>query len=125
MTKKKSNKIKIFFKTKFSKNKIKGESLKGILTGDILSPQQIKKHFLLIVLIICLTLIYMDNRMRCEHQFVKIEELHKELTFEIYSCLNTEVDLIKASRIGEIETKIKHYNLDLQETTLPPFKVNK
>jgi hypothetical protein len=125
MTNKKTNKVKDFFKKKFTNKRIKGESFKGILTGDILNPKYIKKHFLLIVFIICLTLVYMDNRMRCEHQFIKIEELQKELTYEIYSCLNTEVDLIKASRIGEIEEKIKYYNLDLQEATLPPFKVNK
>jgi hypothetical protein len=125
MIKKSKNRVKDIIKENENIQEIKNSSFKDILTGDILNRKFIQKQFPLLVLILCFVFVYMDNRMRCEQQFIKIDALNKELVNEKYICMVTEAELLKNSRIEQIKEIIKKHQLNLEEESLPPYKITK
>jgi cell division protein FtsL len=125
MIKKSKNRVKDIIKENENIQEIKNSSFKDILTGDILNRKFIQKQFPLLVLTLCFVFVYMDNRMRCEQQFIKIDALNKELVNEKYICMVTEAELLKNSRIEQIKEIIKKHQLNLEEESLPPYKITK
>ena len=125
MIKKGTNKVKDIIKENENIQEIKKSSFKDILTGDILNRKFIQKQFPLLVMALCFIFVYMDNRMRCEQQFIQIDALNKELANEKYICMVTEAELLKNSRIEQVKEIIKQHNLNLEEESLPPYKINK
>ena len=123
MIKKGTNKVKNIIKEIENLNEIKKSSFKDILTGDILNRKFIQKQFGVVLLTICLMFIYMDNRMKCEQQLIKIDSLNKELANEKYICMVTEAELLKNSRIEQVKEIIKKHNLNLEEESLPPYRL--
>lgn len=123
MIKKGTNKVKNIIKENENLKEIKKSSFKDILTGDILNRKFIQKQFGVLLLTLCLMFIYMDNRMKCEQQLIKIDALNKELANEKYICMVTEAELLKNSRIDQVKEIIKQHNLNLEEESLPPYKV--
>ena len=123
MIKKGTNKVKNIIKENENLNEIKQSSFKDILTGDILNRKFIQKQFGVVLLTICLMFIYMDNRMKCEQQLIKIDSLNKELANEKYICMVTEAELLKNSRIEQVKEIIKKHNLNLEEESLPPYRL--
>jgi cell division protein FtsL len=123
MIKKGTNKVKNIIKENENLNEIKKSSFKDILTGDILNRKFIQKQFGVVLLTICLMFIYMDNRMKCEQQLIKIDSLNKELANEKYICMVTEAELLKNSRIEQVKEIIKKHNLNLEEESLPPYRL--
>lgn len=123
MIKRGTNKVKNIIKENENLKEIKKSSLKDILTGDILNRKFIQKQFGVLLLTLCLMFIYMDNRMKCEQQLIKIDTLNKELANEKYICMVTEAELLKNSRIDQVKEIIKQHNLNLEEESLPPYKV--
>ena len=123
MIKRGTNKVKNIIKENENLKEIKKSSLKDILTGDILNRKFIQKQFGVLLLTLCIMFIYMDNRMKCEQQLIKIDALNKELANEKYICMVTEAELLKNSRIDQVKEIIKQHNLNLEEESLPPYKV--
>ncbi len=123
MIKRGTNKVKNIIKENENLKEIKKSSFKDILTGDILNRKFIQKQFGVLLLTLCLMFIYMDNRMKCEQQLIKIDALNKELANEKYICMVTEAELLKNSRIDQVKEIIKQHNLNLEEESLPPYKV--
>lgn len=125
MIKRGRNKVKNIINENEDLKEIKKSSFKDILTGDILNRKFIQKQFPLLVLALCFIFIYMDNRMKCEQQLIKIDALNKELANEKYICMVTEAELLKNSRIEQVKEIIKQHELNLEEESLPPYKVTK
>lgn len=123
MIKRGTNKVKNIIKENENLKEFKKSSFKDILTGDILNRKFIQKQFGVLLLTLCLMFIYMDNRMKCEQQLIKIDALNKELANEKYICMVTEAELLKNSRIDQVKEIIKQHNLNLEEESLPPYKV--
>lgn len=123
MIKRSKNKVKDIIKENENIQEIKKSSFKDILTGDILNRKFIQKQFPLLVLTLCFIFVYMDNRMRCEQQYIKIDALNKELANEKYICMVTEAELLKNSRIEQVKEIIKKHQLNLEEESLPPYKM--
>jgi hypothetical protein len=117
------DKVKNIIKENEDLKEIKKSSFKDILTGDILNRKFIQKQFPLLILSLCFIFIYMDNRIRCEQQIIQIDALNKELANEKYICMVTEAELLKNSRIEQVKEIIKQHNLNLEEESLPPYKV--
>ena len=117
------DKVKNIIKENEDLKEIKKSSFKDILTGDILNRKFIQKQFPLLILSLCFIFIYMDNRIRCEQQIIQIDALNKELANEKYICMVTEAELLKNSRIEQVKEIIKQHNLNLEEESLPPYKI--
>lgn len=123
MIKKSRNKVKDIINENEDLKEIKKSSFKDILTGDILNRKFIQKQFPLLVLSLCFIFTYMDNRMSCEQQILTIDKLNKELANEKYICMVTEAELLENSRIEQVKEIIKKHELNLEEESLPPYKV--
>ncbi|MBR2369846.1 MAG: hypothetical protein IKA83_06790 [Paludibacteraceae bacterium] len=123
MIKKSRNKVKDIINENEDLKEIKKSSFKDILTGDILNRKFIQKQFPLLLLSLCFIFIYMDNRMSCEQQILTIDKLNKELANEKYICMVTEAELLENSRIEQVKEIIKKHELNLEEESLPPYKV--
>ena len=123
MIKKSRNKVKDIINENEDLKEIKKSSFKDILTGDILNRKFIQKQFPLLILSLCFIFIYMDNRMSCEQQILTIDKLNKELANEKYICMVTEAELLENSRIEQVKEIIKRHELNLEEESLPPYKV--
>ncbi|MBR6685875.1 MAG: hypothetical protein IKL69_00505 [Paludibacteraceae bacterium] len=123
MIKKSRNKVKDIINENEDLKEIKKSSFKDILTGDILNRKFIQKQFPLLVLSLCFIFTYMDNRMSCEQQVLTIDKLNKELANEKYICMVTEAELLENSRIEQVKEIIKKHELNLEEESLPPYKV--
>lgn len=123
MIKKSRNKVKDIINENEDLKEIKKSSFKDILTGDILNRKFIQKQFPLLLLSLCFIFIYMDNRMSCEQQVLTIDKLNKELANEKYICMVTEAELLENSRIEQVKEIIKKHELNLEEESLPPYKV--
>ena len=61
--------------------------------------------------------------MSCEQQILTIDKLNKELANEKYICMVTEAELLENSRIEQVKEIIKKHELNLEEESLPPYKV--
>lgn len=123
MIKKSRNKVKDIINENEDLKEIKKSSFKDILTGDILNRKFIQKQFPLLVLSLCFIFTYMDNRMSCEQQVLTIDKLNKELANEKYICMVTEAELLENSRIEQVKEIIKKHELNLEEESLPPYKI--
>lgn len=123
MIKTSRNKVKDIINENEDLKEIKKSSFKDILTGDILNRKFIQKQFPLLLLSLCFIFIYMDNRMSCEQQILTIDKLNKELANEKYICMVTEAELLENSRIEQVKEIIKKHELNLEEESLPPYKV--
>ena len=123
MIKKSRNKVKDIINENEDLKEIKKSSFKDILTGDILNRKFIQTQFPLLILSLCFIFIYMDNRMSCEQQVLTIDKLNKELANEKYICMVTEAELLENSRIEQVKEIIKKHELNLEEESLPPYKV--
>lgn len=123
MIQKSRNKVKDIINENEDLKEIKKSSFKDILTGDILNRKFIQKQFPLLVLSLCFIFTYMDNRMSCEQQVLTIDKLNKELANEKYICMVTEAELLENSRIEQVKEIIKKHELNLEEESLPPYKV--
>lgn len=125
MIKKGRNKVKKIISENEELKDIKKSSWKDILTGDILNRKIIQNQFGLLLLSLCFIFVYMQNRMVCEQQLLKIDQLNKELANEKYICMVTEAKLLENSRIDTIKKVIEKHNIELVEENLPPLKVTK
>lgn len=125
MIKQSTNKVKDIIKENEDIKEIKKSSFKDFLTGEILNKKFIQKQFPLLILSLCLIFIYMDNRIRCEQQITKIDALNKQLVNEKYICTVTETELLKNSRIEQVKEITKQHQLNLEEESLPPYKIKK
>lgn len=123
MIKTSRNKVKDIINENEDLKEIKKSSFKDILTGDILNRKFIQKQFPLLVLSLCFIFTYMDNRMSCEQQVLTIDKLNKELANEKYICMVTEAELLENSRIEQVKEIIKKHELNLEEESLPPYKI--
>ena len=125
MIKRSTSKVKNIIKDNEDIKEIKKSSFKDLLTGDILNKKFIQRQFPVLLLSLCFIFIYMDNRIRCEQQITKIDALNKELINEKYICTVTEAELLKISRIDQVKDIAKQHQLNLEEETLPPYKITK
>lgn len=99
----------------------KGSSLKNILGGDILAAGFFEKNGWLIVLIVVLTIVYVNNRYLCQQQMLEIDKLKKELTDIKYDALTRSSELMEKSRQSRIEDYVSNKESDLQTATNPPY----
>ena len=100
-------------------------SLIRILGGDILANDFFRRQTKLIVLIVILTIIYIDNRYSSEREIIEIDHLKKELTDIKYDALTISSELTEKSRQSKIEEYIsgKETGKPLSTAATPPYLI--
>ena len=81
-------------------------TLKSILGGDILAHSFLKRQANLLILIVLLTILYIDNRYSSQQELIEIDRLKKELTDIKYDALTISSELTERSRQSRIEEYI-------------------
>lgn len=100
-------------------------TLKSILGGDILAHDFLRRRANLLILIVILTILYIDNRYSSQQELIEIDKLKKELTDIKYDALTISSELTERSRQSHIEEYIATEGTPLQTATTPPYLIKK
>ena len=98
-------------------------TLKSILGGDILAHDFLRRQANLLILIVILTILYIDNRYSSQQELIEIDKLKKELTDIKYDALTISSELTE--RQSHIEEYIATEGTPLQTATTPPYLIKK
>ena len=100
-------------------------SIRSILGGDILANDFFKRQTSLLILIMILTILYIDNRYTSQQELIEIDRLKKELIDVRYKALNRSSELMEKSRQSRIEEYISTEESHLETATNRPFLIKK
>ena len=100
-------------------------SIRSILGGDILANDFFKRQTSLLILIMVLTILYIDNRYECQQEMIEIDRLKKELTDIKYDALTRSSELMEKSRQSRIEEYISAEGSHLETATNRPYLIKK
>lgn len=100
-------------------------SLRSILGGDILANDFFKRQTRLLILIMILTVLYIDNRYSSQQELIEIDRLKKELVDIKYDALTRSSELMEKSRQSRIEEYISTEDSHLQTATNRPYLITK
>lgn len=113
-------------KTKKGKASLsKHMSIRSILGGDILANDFFKRQTKLLILIMILTILYIDNRYSSQQELIEIDRLKKELTDIKYDALTRSSELMEKSRQSRIEEYISTEESPLETATNRPYLIQK
>ena len=77
-------------------------TLRKILGGDFLTAATIRRHAILIVVVVIFSIIYVTNRYRCQHDMIEIDKLEKALTDAKYKSLSASSELTELCRESNV-----------------------
>ena len=100
-------------------------SIRSILGGDILANDFFKRQTRLLILIMILTILYIDNRYTSQQELIEIDRLKKELTDIKYDALTRSSELMEKSRQSRIEEYISTEESHLETATNRPYLIKK
>ena len=100
-------------------------SIRSILGGDILANDFFKRQTSLLILIMILTILYIDNRYTSQQELIEIDRLKKELTDIKYDALTRSSELMEKSRQSRIEEYISTEESQLETATNRPYIIKK
>ena len=100
-------------------------SIRSILGGDILANDFFKRQTSLLILIMVLTILYIDNRYTSQQELIEIDRLKKELTDIKYDALTRSSELMEKSRQSRIEEYISAEESHLETSTNRPYLIRK
>ena len=100
-------------------------SIRSILGGDILANDFFKRQTTLLILIMVLTILYIDNRYSSQQELIEIDRIKKELTDRKYNALTRSSELMEKSRQSRIEEYISTGESPLETATNRPYLIQK
>ena len=103
----------------------KRTSIRSILGGDILANDFLKRQTSLLILIMILTILYIDNRYSSQQELIEIDRLKKERTDIKYDALTRSSELMEKSRQSRIEEYISTEESHLETATSRPYLIQK
>ena len=100
-------------------------SIRSILGGDILANDFFKRQTRLLILIMILTVLYIDNRYSSQQELIEIDKLKKDLIDIKYDALTRSSELMERSRQSRIDEHISTDDSPLQTATKRPYLIKK
>lgn len=100
-------------------------SIRSILGGDILANDFLKRQTSLLILVMILTILYIDNRYSSQQELIEIDKLKKMLTDTKYNALTRSSELMEKSRQSRIEEYISTEDSPLETATNRPYLIQK
>ena len=100
-------------------------TLRSILGGDFLAHDFLRRQGNLFIMIVIMTILYIDNRYSSQMKLIEIDRLKKELIDTKYDALTISSELTEKSRQSRIEEYInteegKH---SLGTAATPPYLI--
>jgi hypothetical protein len=108
---------------KEKKGKSYGTFLKDVFDGTILTKGFIARNFKMIIIIVAGVLFYIGNHYKVIMCLNEIDELNVELTDVKYEALTQSSLLMRESRQSNVRKLVQDKDLELEESTQPPFVV--
>lgn len=103
---------------------IRSSSVRDILNGNILTKRFIRKQYLLIILLVVLSIVYIDNRYASEKQIAKVAMLKKSIQDAKYESLTISAELMEISRQSNILKLMQSKGMQLKPGNTPPIVVD-
>jgi len=102
---------------------IRSSSVRDILNGNILTKKFFRKQYLLIILLVVLSIGYIDNRYASEKQIAKVVMLKKNIQDAKYESLTISAELMKISRQSNILLLMQSKGMQLKPGSTPPIVI--
>ena len=100
-------------------------SICSILGGDLLVNDFFIRESRLLILIMILTVLYIDYRYSSQQELIEIDKLKKDLIDIKYDALTRSSELMEKSRQSRIEEYISTEDSPLQTATNRPYLIKK
>ncbi len=98
-------------------------SFKQFLSGNILNREAIRKHLWFGLFIVSLSFLYINNKYKTEGLLISIIRLQNEVKELRDKSVSYAADLMSLSRESEVIKLVNEKNMNLQELTMPPEKI--
>lgn len=95
-----------------------------ILRGQILSVEFFARHWLAIIVVMVMILVYISNKYQWQTRMVTITELKKELEIVKNQCISERSDYMGNTRESAMQELVDSLNLNLSKQQQPPFKIS-
>lgn len=97
----------------------------SIAAGDFFKNDFFRRQAKLLILIVIMTIIYIDNRYTSQRELIEIDRLKKELVEAKYYSLAISSELTERSRQSKIEEYISgnENTISLETASAPPFLI--
>jgi len=102
---------------------IRSSSVRDILNGNILTKKFFRKQYLLIILLVVLSIGYIDNRYASEKQIAKVVMLKKNIQDAKYESLTISAELMEISRQSNILLLMQSKGMQLKPGSTPPIVI--
>jgi len=103
---------------------LRSSSVRDILNGNILTKKFIRRQYLLIILMVVLSIVYIDNRYSSEKQITNITELKRKIQDAKYESLTISAELMEISRQSNIFLLLESKGVQLRPGDTPPIVIN-
>jgi cell division protein FtsL len=104
-------------------NEIKTSTWKQIVNGEILTKKFIRRQYLLILLLVVLSIWYIDNRYSSEKQIARVTELRKKIQDAKYESLTVSAELVEISKRSSIILLMQSKGMELRGGNTPPISI--
>ncbi len=101
----------------------KGDFLKGLISGTVISDSFILKDIRYSAMIVLLAIVFIANRFNAERMEREITALEQEVRDLRAESLSVSADLGSVSRQSEISDLVKERGLGLEELREPPYRI--
>lgn len=102
---------------------IRSSSIRDILNGNILTKRFIRKQYLLIILLVVLSIMYIDNRFSSEKKTAYAIALKKNIQDAKYESLTISAELMEISRQSNIFLLMQSKGMQLKPGSTPPIVI--
>ncbi len=102
---------------------LRSSSVRDILNGNILTKKFIRKQYLLIVLLVVLSIGYIDNRYSSEKQIATMVMLKKNIQDAKYESLTISAELMEISRQSNLLLLMESKGMMLKPGNTPPIVI--
>lgn len=97
-------------------------TLREILGGDFLTVAMIRRHLILILVVVAFCVVYVANRYGCQNDMIEIDRLERALTDARYKALSTSSELTELCRESNVLKRLRQSKDSmLTEPDQPPY----
>lgn len=102
---------------------LKSSSLRDILNGNILTSRFIRKQYMLVVMLVVLSIFYIDNRYTSEKQIKQVAELKKQIQDAKYESLTISAELVEISRQSNVYKLLQERGIPVKPGNTPAIVI--
>lgn len=111
-------------KNEHKKTKKKHSLFWRIIHGQLLTIDFFVRHWLKIVVLVGMILVYISNKYECQTRMVTIKKLEKELEIKKNQCISERSKYMGNTRESAMQDLVDSLQLNLKKQEQPPFKIS-